>query len=202
LSPQVTSSSLSQQKLSVLSITLLASFLVLCGVGFVSSTAQDQQPDERVFEDKIPKQLPIKITVKHPEKVKDLKNEDWLRDLEIEVENRSDKPIYHLLLFLSLPDTITEENHSLGFPLRYGRAALTDFSAPLQSDDVPIKPGEIYTFKIDANLQQGWEKFTKRRGISKAAPKKIQLIFQLLNFGDGTGFGTTEGVPVDIHQKK
>ena len=190
-----------RQRLSALQIVLLASFLAVCGVGIVSSTAQSQKQDEREFEDKIPKHLPIKVTVKHPEKVKNLQNEDWVRDLEIEVENKSDKPIYHLLLFLDLPDTLTEDGYSLGFPLRYGRGELTDYFAPLEPDDVPIKPSETYTFRIPIDLQQGWEKFNKRRGLSKAAPKKCRLIFQLLNYGDGTGFHSTGGLPVDIHRK-
>lgn len=145
----------------------------------------------RELEDKIPKHLPIKV------KVKNLKNEKWARDLEIEVENRSNKPIYFLLLLLDLPDVLTENNHKLGFPLSYGRGDLVDFSTPLQPDDVPIRPGESYTFKIPERLRQGWERFVTRRGLSKDVPKKVRLVFQVLNFGDGTGFGTTGGVPVD-----
>jgi hypothetical protein len=190
-----------RQRLTILQLVLLASFLILVGLGIASSTAQSSQKEEREFEDKTLKHLPIKITVKQPEKVKSLQNENWLRDLEIEVENRSDKPIYFLDFFLALPDTLTEDGVNRGFPLRYGRIELTSFSVALQPDDVPIKPGKTYTFKINEDLQQGWEKFNKRRGLSKGAPKKFRLLFQYLNFGDGAGFRTTGGLPVDIHQK-
>ena len=64
MSPQVTSSSLPQQKLNVLQIVLLASLLVVCGFGFVSSTAQAPPKEEREFEDKTPQHLPIKFKVK------------------------------------------------------------------------------------------------------------------------------------------
>src|ERR1041384_6926708 len=104
MSPQVTSSSLPQQKLSVLSLILLASFLILCGVGIVSSTAQDQPSEEREIEDRIPKHLPIKVTMKNLEKVKDLKNDNWARDVEIEVMNTGTKPIYYLRLTLYFVD--------------------------------------------------------------------------------------------------
>ena len=74
-------------KSAVLATILLASFLILCVVGIVSSTAQSPQKAERELEDEIPKHLPIKIKVKH------LNNEKWTRDLEVEVKNTSNKPI-------------------------------------------------------------------------------------------------------------
>jgi len=201
MSPHEITSTHQRQGLTALQVILLFSFLILGGVGIVSSTAQAPPKEEREFEDKIPKHLPIKVTVKYPEKVKNLQNENWVQDLELAVENKSDKPIYYLGLMVILDDVKTEDNYKLGFPLQYGRGDLIDWSVPLQPDDVPIKPGETYTFKIPVNLQQGWERHAARHGLSKAVPKKVRLKFQSLNFGDGTGFGTVEGVPVDIHAK-
>jgi hypothetical protein len=175
---------------------MLIAFLVLCTVGIVSSTAQSTQKEERELEDKIPKHLPIKV------KVKNLNNEKWARDVEVEVTNTGDKPIYYLRFSLSLPEMITENNRNLGFPISYGRDDLIDFGERLQPDDVPISPGESYTIKIPEQLQQGWEGFVKRRGVSKDKPKKVRLVFKLLNFGDGTGFNTLDGMPINIHQKQ
>ncbi|MDQ1592511.1 MAG: hypothetical protein QOG71_3138 [Pyrinomonadaceae bacterium] len=183
-------------KPTVLAAALLAAFLGLCAFGIVSSTAQSTPKEERELEDKIPKHLPIKV------KVKNLNSEKWARDLEIEIENRSDKPIYYLGLTVILPDVLTENNHKLGFPLQYGRGNLIDYNAPLQRDDVPIKPGESYIFRIPSHLYQEWDRFVTRRALPKNKPKKIRLVFKSLNFGDGTGFGTTDGIPVDIHQKQ
>ena len=166
----------------------------------VKPTAQEiaaQLPQvERELEDAIPKHLPLKI------KVKNLKSEKWVSDFEIEITNTADKPIYYLAMFIDLPDVITENNRNLGFPLQYGRGALISFAVPLQPDDVPIKPGESYTLKIPERLQLGWERFVKRRGVSKDEPKKIKFIFQALNFGDGTGFRFTSGRPFDIHKRR
>jgi hypothetical protein len=151
---------------------------------------------ERELEDKIPKHLPLKI------KVKNLKSEQWVRDFAIEVTNTSDKPIYYLHLVIDLPDVTTENNNLLGFSLRYGRGALTNFDVPLQPDDVPIKPGESYTLKIPEQQRQGWERLVVRRGLLKEEPKKVRFIFQVLNFGDGTGFRFTSGRPFDIHKRR
>jgi hypothetical protein len=196
MQPHLTLSQLQNFKPTVLAGVLLVAFLGLCAVGMVSSTAQSTQQEERELEDKIPKHLPIKV------KVKNLNSERWTRDIEIEVTNTGDKPIYYLGLTVILPDVLTENNHKLGFPLQYGRGHLIDYNAPLQPDDVPIKPSDSYTFKIPKHLHQEWERFVTRRALPKDKPKKVQLIFKSLNFGDGTGFGTTGGIPVDIHQKQ
>ncbi|HZG53416.1 MAG TPA: hypothetical protein VEZ40_14895 [Pyrinomonadaceae bacterium] len=151
---------------------------------------------ERELVDNLPKHLPLKI------KVKNLSNEKWVRDFAVEVENKSDKPIYYLHIVVSLPDVKSENGNNMGFSLRYGRGALISFAVPVESDDVPIKPGESYTLKIPEQHQLGWERFVKRRGLSKSEPKKIKFIFQYLNFGDGTGFRFPSGIPFDIHKRR
>jgi hypothetical protein len=151
---------------------------------------------ERELIDNLPKHLPLKI------KVRNLKSEQWVRDFALEITNTSDKPIYYLRMFLDLPDVKAEDGINLGFPLQYGRGALISFAVPVESDDVPIKPGETYTWRIPEQLQLGWERFVKRRGLAKSEPKKLKFIFQSLNFGDGTGFRFTSGRPFDIHKRR
>jgi hypothetical protein len=70
-------------------ITLLALLVIACGV--ISSTAQSPEKEERKIETRIPAHLPIKVKFKYDEKLKDLKNEDWLGDLEVEVTNTGDE---------------------------------------------------------------------------------------------------------------
>lgn len=151
---------------------------------------------ERELEDNIPKHLPLKI------KVRNLKSEKWVREFALEITNTSDKPIYYFRMFLDLPDVKAEDGINLGFPLKYGRGELISFAVPLEPDDVPIKPGETYILQIPEQLQQGWERFVARRGIAKDEPKKIKFIFQILNFGDGTGFRAPSGIPFDIHKRR
>lgn len=65
--------------LLVVSVLMLAS----------SSAAQ-----ERIFENNIPAHIPIKIKIKKEkeESFKDLKNEKWLREFEVELRNTGDGP--------------------------------------------------------------------------------------------------------------
>jgi hypothetical protein len=186
--PHITLSHLQNVKPVVFAGMLLAAFLSLTVVGFVPSTAQSTQKEERELDDKIPKHLPIKV------KVKNLNNEKWARDVEVEVTNTGDKPIYYLLLSLFFKDVRMENGEQIGFPLRYGRPEMVDVNVRAIPEDVPIKPGETYVFKASKGLALGWDKFRTKRNMPH--PKKVGLRFDALNFGDGTGFLTTGGLPV------
>lgn len=183
-----------RQKLSVIQVALLFLLTVLCGIGLASGIAQSIEHEEREIEDKIPKHLPIKVKVKNVEKVKNLKNAEWLRDVEIEVKNTGNKPIYYLRISLFFIDVEAWPGERYGFPLRYGRPELIDFAETLKPEDIPIKPGDSYTFRVPVTFVKGWEHFKKKE--SKSHPKKIGIDFHVLNYGDGTGFNTTGGLPV------
>jgi biopolymer transport protein ExbD len=72
-------------------IIFLASVLLMTGM-FALSIAQSTE--ERELENTLPKHLPIKVKIKKEKEkaFKDLKNDKWLHELEIEVTNIGDKP--------------------------------------------------------------------------------------------------------------
>src|SRR4051812_13803788 len=104
-----------------LPLTILFLFSVVVVCGFVASRAQSPSDEEREVVDKIPKHLPIKIKIKKEkeEKVKDLSNDGWLGDLEVEVTNTGTKPIYYLDIILFLPDDFALSGVNLGCTLKY-----------------------------------------------------------------------------------
>lgn len=94
-------------KSSVVRTLLSATMLTLCAFGVAPGTAQSPEQEatpaadsseERKLHDAIPSHLPVKI------KVKNLNNKKWLQDLEIEVKNTGQKPIYYLLISLYFMD--------------------------------------------------------------------------------------------------
>jgi hypothetical protein len=180
----------------IFQIALLFLLLVPCAVGIVSSTAQAPSQDstaqpptqERELDDRIPKHLPIKV------KVKNLNNAKWDRDLEVEVTNTGEKPIYFLMFSLFFVDVKMEDGTDIGFPLRYGRPELYSVENRPTPEDVPIQPGETVFIKAPEGLTKGWEKFRIKHEMPH--PKKIGIRFHSLNFGDGTGFHTTGGLPL------
>jgi hypothetical protein len=149
--------------------------------------------EERLFENLIPKHVPLGVRVRKDkeEEFKDLKNERWARDFELEVTNSGKKPIYEFYLLL-----VTDVKASAGFrivaPLYYGRRELGTISTLATADDVALKPGESVTLTIHSGQLDAWDHM--RRTENRPHPKKIQVRLEGLSFGDGTGFGGEDGV--------
>lgn len=96
-----------------------------------------QSSSERIVEFTIPKHVPIKVKLKREKEkaIKDLRNEKWYQDFQIEVTNTSDKPIYFLDLWLILPELINPSGRPDGFVLKYGRMDFLDFDTrPISTD--------------------------------------------------------------------
>jgi hypothetical protein len=175
----------------LLSLAAIASILLTHG-GLVPGIAQSSE--KRVLDIRVPGHLPIKVKLKKEKEkgVEDAKNDKWLSDFELEVTNTGDKPIYFLSLLLVADDVPGSNGFGMAWGLYYGRGELGDIKTKASAEDVPIKPGESYVFSL-ADKLQNWERFRKRE--NKADAEKLILKFQILAFGDGTGFWTNDGVP-------
>src|SRR4051812_46130380 len=112
--PQQTPAAL-RKRLFLFFVIFLACVLLLTGM-FTPSVAQ--LTEERELEDKIPKHLPIKVKIKKEKEkaFKDLKNEKWMRELEVEVTNIGDKPIYFLYFVVTLDDITAPNGTNMAFP--------------------------------------------------------------------------------------
>src|SRR6266404_1800250 len=179
---------------------LLFALLLFCSawallVNGILTPGIAQSKDQREVEDKIPKHVPIKVKIRaEKEKAfRDLKNEKWLSDLEIEVINTSSKPIYFLELWVVFPEAISENGHEVGVPLRYGRMEFIDFDTVPLPSDTPIPAGSTYTFTIPENFQRGWEFHKNREG--RPAPTTVHIRFVQLSYGHGSGFTGTAPKP-------
>lgn len=176
-------------------LLLLATFTIasgglIKGISVPGQGAQEPSTKETAFEDEIPKHVPIKIKIKKDKEAafKDLKNKRWARDFELEVTNTGTKPIYSLSLLL-----VTDLKAAAGFrivaSLFYGKLGeMTDRATP---EDIPIKPGETYVLKIHPGQLNAWDTIQLKE--NRPHPKRIQLKFQGLNFGDGTGLIGEDG---------
>ena len=176
-------------KPAALMVGFLASTVALSAVGIVSGTAQSAQ-EEREFKNTVPGHVPVKLKLRNEQSFKDKKNKKWARELEIEVKNTGSKPIYFMYLLLVMPD-VTIGGHPHAFQLTYGRIDLVRLSTPLSPEDVPIRPGDSVVLKVSESQLKGYE--SSRDEENRADPEKVKLDFQLINFGDGTGFRGTDG---------
>jgi hypothetical protein len=121
-----------------------------------------------------------------------LKTKHWLRDLELEIKNISDKPIYGVYFVLSLPDDKGTPNSSYGVHLEYGQ--FFHPGQPASADGEPIATGETILLKVDEPLWRGYENHLARGNVPEQASYKVRLTVLSIDFGDGTGF-FNGGVP-------
>ena len=145
------------------------------------------QEEERQLEDRIPKHVPIKIKIKKEKEAgfKDLKNEKWAREFELEVTNTGTKPIY-FLYFIVWTDVKAAAGFRIDFPLYYGRDELGDITTKAEPNDIPIKPGESVSLTIHPSMLNAWD--YKRKSENRPLPKRLEIRIQFLNFGDGAGY--------------
>ncbi len=178
---------------SLAKTAIAALVLLVVAVPMVDSgqTTSSVAVEERILEDKIPAHIPIKIRIKKEkeESFKDISNEKWLREFELEVINTGDKPIYFLNIVMGT--NVKYGGTELVYPLWYGRPELGDIVMKASSDDVPIKPGETHIFMIRS--APFWEKGVREGWFPQST--KFTADFQVLSFGDGTGYFVTKPYP-------
>lgn len=151
-------------------------------------TSQAPSPEGRKVHIERQPQVPVSVTA-----IRNLQNENWLQDIEIEIKNNSTKSIYFLLMVLSFPDipkTTEADGMERGviIPLAYGRTELANRGQRAHSGDVPIKPGDKYIFKIAEHYQKGLESLLSRRQLPPSVTKRLLLRISSLRFDDGTGY--------------
>lgn len=140
-------------------------------------------------------------------KVRNLDSDNWLEDLEIEIKNASSKPIYHMKIWVDLPDIIPSGipgGTEWGFQLRFGNIELTSFNNLAQPGDESIPPGGTHVFKLSKIQIENYKKLLARiEARSGIVPevKKVVINLYLINYGDGTGFMVGRPVPVKPKDK-
>jgi len=176
---------------------IVAIALVLLFKGSSDSTRAQQSagaPQERQVENMIPKHVPIEVKLsKEKEKNwKDLQNENWAKDFELEITNTGEKPIYYLQLMLFF-DVPNEYRDDLVAAIVYRNPGFKNMRYIATADDVPIKPGESKGFTLHRGEWLAWDNLRHEQHLR--LPTKVKILFQALSFGDGTGLVGEPGAP-------
>jgi hypothetical protein len=173
------SSALAAKTLVLLFVFVMVAILLM-RPPLTSSNARGQA--ERVFEDAIPENAPIRIKIKKEKEksFKELKDETWVEEFELEVKNVGEKPIY--LIFIDLVTDVRVGGDRLVFSLVYGRAELGDIITKAGPDDPSIKPGETYVFKIHPGQVPAWEQSVREKSHPDAS--RLQAKLEMLSYGD------------------
>lgn len=186
---------LSRQNVIGLILVAIACSLLFSKFGKVESAVQTTK---RTIENKIPAHVPLQIKFKKDKEEKIKGNKEWYRDFEMEITNISDRPIYYFALFIQMPGVTGADGGTMVFNVFFGRAELVDPNLRPRSDDKPLMPKETYTFQIPVKNQIAWEAWQKRN--NKFDVPKLEISFNHLSFGDGTGFMSLDAIPFPVKQ--
>jgi hypothetical protein len=55
-------------------------------------------------------------------------------------------------------------------------------------NDIPLKPGETYVFKVPKSRIMGFESMNMQMNLPPEAWNKIEIKFDIISLGDGTGW--------------
>jgi hypothetical protein len=125
--------------------------------------------------------------------VRNLNSENFPVALEVVVKNASDKPIYHI----GLAGVFSGSAFGTGFS--YGARRLSDVQEIAAAEDKPIKPGETVILRQQRGVIEGYRAALREQSALASAisnSKRLVLVFQTLNFGDGTGYILDTPFPV------
>ncbi len=126
--------------------------------------------------------------------VRNLDAPDWIKDVEVEIENRSNQAIYYVRVTLSFPD-VPKSTELDGIPrglstaLAYGRKEF--FAHPRElarPEDIPINPGEKAVLRLDQPRSEGLKHYLNRHNVPESVIKRVWVRIEDVSFGDGSGY--------------
>jgi hypothetical protein len=133
--------------------------------------------------------IPVGIT-----SVRNLDAPDWIKDVEVEIENRSNRPIYYVRVKLLFPD-VPKSTELDGIPrglvttVQYGRKEFFAHPGELATpEDVPIRPGERAILRLEPDKQEGLKHYLNRHNVPESVIKRVRVRIEDVRFGDGSGY--------------
>lgn len=175
-------------------------FLLAAAFGIMSGAAQTPAKEERQVEDHVAKHLPVKVKVKNEQSLKDLKNKKWARELEVEVKNTGDKPVYYVHVQIVMPEIVINGGE-LVMMMAYGRKELAFPDTLVEDGDIPILPGETVTLKIPDGQSKAFEVLRDEDKIY-SDPKKVEIEVNAVNLGDAYYMGRDGQLMPAVQKKK
>lgn len=129
--------------------------------------------------------MPVAVTA-----IRNFQSETWYKDLEIEVKNVSDKPIYFLIAQLTFPDDNSDRSKIALLSLKFGLPKYFDISVVGNSLHPHLKPGETCVLSLHDYY---WDILRQREKRFPERLKSFVMSFGRFSFGDKTGFTSEKG---------
>jgi hypothetical protein len=163
----------------LLQVGFVCGVAIFLGPSMVGLSTAYFQGEARKFKCKEFPNMPLRVR-----KVKNLQSETWPNDLEIEVENVSDKPIYFINAALIFPDDPAPNGES-GIILKYGESENMDVGRIAETEDEHLDAGKRVSLVVDTIYKKGL--LVKQKQTPENL-KRLEFSFDIVSFGDATGF--------------
>jgi hypothetical protein len=180
MSPQQKTAVSLTKRLLLLTIIGAGSVFLIKGISALG-TAQSQEfsGQERKIKVRDFKDMPVALV-----EVRNLQSETWYEDLEIELKNVSNKPIYFRTASLEFPDEKLSWGVS-GIGLRWGDSKKLDSRKYADPEAEHVEPGKTFVLTIPEMYRKG---LRAKHRMRPEVTKNLRLWFEKIYFGDGTGF--------------
>ena len=154
-----------------------------------------QEKIRKIEKPSVTKEQPIQlVSLEVGDKVLDNENkvladEDWLKNLELNLKNTSSKTIVYIKVFLQI-EAQGKMQHPLRIPLTFGQALLTKTFKSSNDKTIDIakklKPNESIKLSIKPSLFDSSSQFIENNEIKDI--EKVKVIFDFIVFDDGTAW--------------
>lgn len=158
---------------------VLSTVIGLIGLAAQPVTAQDNERTYTIDETVLPKSV-LEIV-----EARNLNGENFPAALELVVKNVGDKPIYGIQVDCLFQGTRT------GMTLYFGRPELAFHTATPTAEDQPLLPGEKGILRVHPGIAKGTQAAIANGNLPVNQTLKLRFLFQVLGFGDGTGYQLT-----------
>lgn len=128
--------------------------------------------------------------------INNLQSSNFPADFEIEMKNISNKPIYYMHVAVFFSETSRLMGNPYGCKLVFGNKNLININNLPDPTDIPAKPGENFVLRGVGvkNIRKLFESNMDGSNVGVAL-SKIVIFFQMINFGDRTGYLGATPIP-------
>ena len=172
---------------------------IICSIATSASISSPKkesilQSKERSVEKETSANEPYRIAIKSKgrevglsEKFED-GDEDWLKNLQIEFKNTSDKPIISTALYFRFPEAISSAGHVIGHQHNLGRIPLPPNNPTKDSEPIFIISQDTVIIKFSDEEYSILKGFLINQRHNPRNLTKVKLTVETVWFSDGTAW--------------
>lgn len=179
MSPQANNALSLAKRLLIFILVGVGTGFLIRGIYALGPQSPESDDQKRKLKTRDFRDMPVALV-----EVRNLQSETWYEDLEVELKNVSNKPIYFLTAHLEFPDD-KQGGTIYGIVLSWGEPKKLDTLKYAKPEAEPVEPGKNFVLTIPAMYKKGLRAMHRMR---PQVSKNLRLWFEKTYFGDGTGF--------------